>query len=76
MRMQVRSSALLSELRICCCYKCCVGQQLQLEFNPLGQEPPYATGADIKRKRKKERKKERNRAKILLSEALLFASDP
>ena len=34
MRMRVRSLALLSGLRIWHCFGCCIGQELQLLFDP------------------------------------------
>ena len=58
MRLQVRSLALLSGLRIrcCCCgwdgIPHCCGQQLQLQFDPLAWELPHATGVALKRKQK------------------------
>ena len=35
------------------CCGCSIGQQLQLQFNPLAWELPYATGMALKRKGKK-----------------------
>ena len=53
MRMHLPSLALLSGLRIQCCCGYGVGHQLQLLFDPLVWEPPYATGAALKSKKKK-----------------------
>ena len=52
MRARVRSLA-SSGLRIPCCCGCGVSQQLQLQFDPLAWELPYAIGAALKRKKKK-----------------------
>ena len=68
MRFQVRSLALLSDLRICHCHELWVGRRhgsdlalLWLWYRPadttpiqpLAWESPYATGAALKRKEKK-----------------------
>ena len=37
--------------KLCCC-GCGIGQQLQLQFDPLAQELPYARGAALKPKNK------------------------
>ena len=39
-----------------CCYGCGTGQELQLGFDSLAWELPYAAGAAVKRKTKKETK--------------------
>ena len=48
MRLRVQSLASLSGLRIWYCCGCGVGQKLQLLFNPLAWETPYATGTALK----------------------------
>ena len=54
MRTWVRSVALLRELRIGCMQRGCgVGSQLQLQFDPLPWELPYAEGLALKKKKKK-----------------------
>ena len=54
MRMQVRSVASLSGLRIWCCYSCGVGRQLQLQFNP-GLGTSICHGCSPKKKTQKQR---------------------
>ena len=72
MRLRVRSLALLSGLRIqCCCELWCklqmrIGSALlwlwcrpaaTAPIRPLAREPPYATGAAVKRQKEKEKRK-------------------
>ena len=62
MRMRVRSLALLSGLRIRCCWKLWhrsqiqLGSRLQLQFNPWPGNFHMPKAQAIKRKKKKERK--------------------
>ena len=45
-------------------WHCCgsgIVQQLQLQLDPPAWEPPYATGAALKKKTKKKRKRERKK---------------
>ena len=53
MRTQVRSLAFLSGLRIWCCCKLWYRSQMQLQFDPLAWELPYAAGVALKKKNKK-----------------------
>ena len=53
MRMQARSLALLSGLRIQHAMSCGVGWQLQLQIQPQAWEPPNAMGHSWAKKKKK-----------------------
>ena len=55
-----QASAQVTEAaRIWCCCGCCVGRQLQLQFDPQpgNFHLPYAVGAALKKKKERERKK-------------------
>ena len=76
MRMQVRSLALLSELRIWCCCELCVGCRYGLDLSllwlwcrpaatapirSLAWEPPYAAGAAPEKTKRQKKKKKKER---------------
>ena len=56
-------------VQIWCCCGCAVGLQVQLRFDLLVWELPYATGITLKRKKKKKKNK------ILVEEETLGKND-
>ena len=61
MRLWVQSLACISGLRIQCCHELWRRPAAVPLIGPLAWEPPYATGAALKRKRKKAEEKFRER---------------
>ena len=56
LRLWVRSLALLSGLRIWCCCEVGCRPAAIAPIGPLAWEPPYASGAALKRKKEKKKR--------------------